>query len=75
MSYQQMISAWRDRALALSFSFRARLLEKLQIVMPSRMALAGLGKVNAGSRPVRATYPHSPTPQPPGQKSLKESEL
>jgi hypothetical protein len=33
MSYQQMISAWRDRALALSFSFRARLLEKLQIVM------------------------------------------
>jgi len=75
MSYQQMISAWRDRALALSFSFRARLLEKLQIVMPSRMALAGLGKVNAGNRPVRATYPHSPTPQPPGQKSLKESEL
>jgi len=34
MSYQQMISAWRDRALALFFlSFRARLLEKLQIVM------------------------------------------
>ena len=71
-----MISAWRDRALALFFfSFRARLLEKLRIVMPSRMALTGLGKVKAVSRPVRATYPHPPTPQPPGQKSLKESEL
>jgi hypothetical protein len=39
------------------------------------MALTGLGKVKAVSRPVRATYPHPPTPQPPGQKSLKESKL